>query len=143
MCGSCFLIHSAILCLLMEYLIHLHLRLLLIGTYSLPIFCTYILLFLSLFPPFLKAVLLASLAELVWWRYILLDFFCLGNSLLCLLCGLRALLGKVVLIVIFWFSLLGIFFAILFWLGAFPLRSQLLTLLVLLLCYFLFLPCCL
>ena len=40
---------------------------------------------LSLFLPFLKAVPLASLAELVWWKCILLDFFCLGNSLFGLL----------------------------------------------------------
>ena len=31
-------------------------------------------------------------------------------------------------VAVLWFSLLGIFFAILFWLRAFPLRSQLLTL---------------
>ena len=58
MCGSCFLIHSAILCVLIGHLIHLHLRLLLIGTYSLPIFCTCVLLSLSLFFPFLTACLL-------------------------------------------------------------------------------------
>ena len=63
----------------LEHLIHLHLRLLLIGTYSLPIFWTYVPLCLSLFLPFLIAAPLASLAELVLWRYILLDFFCLGN----------------------------------------------------------------
>ena len=83
---------------------------------------------LSLVLPFLKAVPLASLAELVWWSCILLDF-CLVNCLFGLLFWLRALLGKVVLVAGLWFSLFGIFFAILFWLGAFPLRSQLLTLL--------------
>ena len=94
----------------LEHLIHLHLRLLLVGSYSLPIFYTYDPLFLPLFLPFLKAVRLASLAELVWWRCILLDFFCLGNSLFDLLSWLRALLGKVVLVAGLWFSLLGIFF---------------------------------
>ena len=83
MCGSCFLIHSANPCLFLEYLIHLHLRLLSIGSYSLPFFHTCVP--LSLFFPFLKAVHLASLAELVWCRYILLDFFCLGDSLFGLL----------------------------------------------------------
>ena len=38
MCGSCFLNHSAPLCPLIGAFIHLHLRLLLIGTYSLPFF---------------------------------------------------------------------------------------------------------
>ena len=107
----------------LEHLIHLCLRLLLIGIYSLPILCTCVLPSFSLFLPFLKAVPLASLAELVWWRCILVDFFCLGISLFGLLSWLRALLGKVVLVAVLWFSLLGIFFAILFWLGAFPLRS--------------------
>ena len=36
---------------------------------------------LSLFLPSLKAVPLSSLAELVWWRCIPLDFFCMGTSL--------------------------------------------------------------
>ena len=107
----------------LKHLIHLHLRLLLIGTYSSPIFCTSVPLFLSLFLPFLKAVPLASLAELVWWRCILLDFFSLGSSLFGRLSWLRAVLGKVVLVAGLWFSLLGIFFAILFWLRVFPLRS--------------------
>ena len=129
MCGSCFLNHLAILCLLIGAFNPLHLRLLLIGTYSLPILCTCVLLSFSLLLPFLTAVPLASVAELVWWRYIVLDFFCLGNSLFGLLSWLRVLLGKVALVAGLWFSLLGIFFAILFWLGAFPLRSQLLTLL--------------
>ena len=73
MCGSCFLIHSAILCVLIGAFNHLHLRLLLIGTYSLPFFhtCFSLSLSLSLFLPFLKADPLASLAELVWWRCIL------------------------------------------------------------------------
>ena len=38
MCGSCFLIHSAILCLWLDHLIHLCLRLLSRGSYSLPFF---------------------------------------------------------------------------------------------------------
>ena len=41
---------------------------------------------------------------------------------------MRALLGKVVLVAGLWFSLLGIFLAIPFWLGVFPLRSQLTSL---------------
>ena len=105
----------------LEHLIHLRLRLLPIGSYSLPFFPTCV--------PFLKAVPLASLAELVWWSCNLFDFFCLGNSLFGLLSWLRALLGTVVLFAGLWFSLLGIFIVILFWLRAFPLRSQLLTLL--------------
>ena len=50
-CGSCFLSHSNTLCLLIGALINLHLRLLLIGTYSLPFFslCTLVPLLLSLF----------------------------------------------------------------------------------------------
>ena len=112
----------------LEHLIHLHLRLLLIGIYSLPILCTCVLPSFSLFLPSLTAAPLACLAELVWWMYILLDFFCLGNSLFGLLSWWRAFLGKVVLVAGLWFSSLGILFAILFWLGAFPLRSQLLTL---------------
>ena len=112
----------------LEHLIHLRLRLLSIGSYSLPLFLP-VLLCLSLFLPFLKAVPSASLAEMIWWKCIRLDFFCLGNSLFGLLSWLRALLVKVVLVAGLWFSLLGIFFAILFCLGVFPLRSQLLTLL--------------
>ena len=65
----------------LKHFILLCLRLLLIGTYSLPFFHTYIPLSLTLFLPFLKAVPLASVAELVWWRCILLDCFCLGSSL--------------------------------------------------------------
>ena len=55
------------------HLIHLHLRLLLIGTYSLPFYslCTCVPLSLTLFLPLLKADPLASLAVLVWWRPIL------------------------------------------------------------------------
>ena len=61
----------------LEHLIHLHLRLLLAGTYSLPLFPWY--LCSSLF--LLKAVFLASLAILAWGRCILLACFCLGSSL--------------------------------------------------------------
>ena len=42
---------------------------------------------------------------------------------------IEAVLGNVVLVAGLWFSLLGMFFAILLWLGVFPLRSQLLSLL--------------
>ena len=64
------------------HLIHLHLRLLLIGTYSLPFYslCTCVPLPLALIL-LLKAVSLPSLSVLVWWRCILSVFFCLGNSL--------------------------------------------------------------
>ena len=107
----------------LEHLIHLRLRLLsIIASYSLPLFCTCVPPSLSLFLPFLKAVPLTSLAELVWWLCILLDFFCLGRSLFDLLCWLRALLSKVALVAGLWFSLLAIFLAILFWLGVFPLE---------------------
>ena len=74
MCGLCFLIHSAILCLFIGALYHLHLRLLSIGIYSFPILCTSVLLSFSLFLPFLIATPLVSLAELVWWRYVLFFF---------------------------------------------------------------------
>ena len=50
-------------------------RKLFIAIFFIPLFVS-----LSLFLPFLKAVPLASLAELVSWKCILLDFFCLGNS---------------------------------------------------------------
>ena len=128
-CGSCFLIHSTIPCLSLGHLIHLHLRLLLIGTYSFSFFHICVPLSFTIFLLVLKVDPLASVAELVWRRYILWGFFCLGNSLFGLLSWLRAMLGKVVLVAGLWFSLLGIFLAISFWLGAFPLRIQLLVLL--------------
>ena len=57
----------------LEHLIHLHLRLLLVGTYLLPFFSLY----LCSHSPFLhlKAVPLASLEMLIQWRCILLTFF--------------------------------------------------------------------
>ena len=71
MCGSCFLIHSAILCLLIgafnpftfKVIID---RYLFIATFS--YLCSFL---SSVFLPVLKAGSLASLAELVWRRYIL------------------------------------------------------------------------
>ena len=85
MYGSCFLILQLPCVFWLEQVIHLHLRLLLIGTYSLPFFsfCTCVPLCLTLYLR-LRAVPLASLAMLVWWSCILLIFFCLGNSLFCL-----------------------------------------------------------
>ena len=68
----------------LEHLIHLHLRLFLIGTYHFSL-CTCAPLSLTLLLPLLKAVSLAYLAVLIWWRCILAAFFCLGNFLFCLL----------------------------------------------------------
>ena len=64
-----------------ELSIYLHLRLLFIGTNSLPVFL-YLTLSPSLSLPFI-AVSLTSFAVLVWWMYTLLTFFCLGSSLFC------------------------------------------------------------
>ena len=66
MCGSCFLIHSSILCLFIGAFNPFIFKVILIGTYSLPFFFVPVFLSLTLFLPFLKAVPLASLAELVW-----------------------------------------------------------------------------
>ena len=87
----------------LEHLILLHLRLLLIGTYSLPFYSlhTCVPLSLTVFLPFVKAVPLAYLAVLVWWRCILLAFFCLRSSLFCLPFQLRALLDRVVFAFVF------------------------------------------
>ena len=129
MCGSCFLFHSAILCLLIGAFNPFTFKVIIDRYLFIAIFCTCVPPSLTIFLPFLKADPLPSLAELVWWRYILLDLFCPGSSLFGLPFKLRALLDKVVLVEGLWFSLFGIFLAIPFWLGAFPLRSQLLTLL--------------
>ncbi|KAF6084327.1 hypothetical protein HJG60_008598 [Phyllostomus discolor] len=87
-CGSFFPIHSAILCLLIGAF-NLFTFKVIIDRYLFIVFyvCVFLSLSLSLslFPPFLKAVLLESLAELVWSRCILLDFFCLGSFLFGLL----------------------------------------------------------
>ena len=81
MCGSCFLIRQLFYVFWLEHLIHLCLRLLSIGSYSLPFFHTRVPLSFTVFLLVLKANPLASLAELVWRRHILWDFFCLGSSL--------------------------------------------------------------
>ena len=65
----------------LDHLIHLHLRLLLIATYSLSFFRFCFPVSLTVFFPFLKADPFASLAQLVWKRCILWGFFCFGNSL--------------------------------------------------------------
>ena len=86
MCGSCFLTHSAILCLLVGAFNPLTFKVIIDRYLFIANFlflCSS--LSLSLFPPFLKAGPLACLAELVWWRCILLDLFCLGSSLFGLL----------------------------------------------------------
>ena len=82
MCASCFLIYSATLCLLIgafntftfKVIID---RYLFAAIFSYP--CASI--SLTVFLPVLKVDPLASLAELVWRRYIPWDFFCLGSSL--------------------------------------------------------------
>ena len=78
MCGSCFLIHSAILFLLIGASNPLMFKVIMDSYLFIAIFCTCVPLSFS-FPSFPKAVPLASLAELVWWRCILLDFFCLNS----------------------------------------------------------------
>ena len=85
MCGSCFLMHSAILCLLIGSFHLFTCKVIIDRCLFIAIFCTYFPLSLTLFLPFLKAGPLASLTELVWWRCIFLNFFCLGSSLLGLL----------------------------------------------------------
>ena len=67
----------------LEHLLHLHLRLLLTGTFSLSFypFCTFVPVSLTLFLHLIIAVPLAYLAMLLWWRCIFLAFFCVGNSL--------------------------------------------------------------
>ena len=132
----------------LEHLIHLCLRLLFIDTYSLPFyfFQCCVPLSLTTFLPFLKAdPPLPSVPvwleggvffepSFVWgspyftfhfnWEPCCIEWF-----------GCRPL----------FFIFHGIFLAIPFWLGAFPLRCQLLVLLGLpsMLFYFLFFPCCL
>ena len=81
MCGSWFLIHSAILYRLIGPLNPYMFKVIIDRYLFIAIFCTCVPLSLTLFFAFLKAVPLAPLAELVWWRCILLAFFFLGNSL--------------------------------------------------------------
>ena len=80
MCGSCFPTHPAILCLLIGAFNPFTFKVIIDRSYSLLIFCTCVLLSFSLFLTFLIATPLVSLAELVWWRYILLDFFFVSES---------------------------------------------------------------
>ena len=86
MCGSYFLIHSATLCLLIGALNPFTFKVIIDRYLSLPFhsLCTFVPFSLSVFLPIFKAVPLAYLVILVWWRYILSSFFCLGNSLFCL-----------------------------------------------------------
>ena len=80
MCGSCFLIHSAILCLLVGALNPLTFKVIIDRYLFIAIF-SYLCSFLSVFLPVLEADPLASLAELVWRRYILCGFVSLESSL--------------------------------------------------------------
>ena len=57
--------------------------------------------------------------ELYSFRLLLSGKLFIWSSIL-----IETLLGKVVLVAGLWFSLLGIFFAILFWLGAFPFEKS-------------------
>ena len=84
MCGSCFLIHSGILCLVIGSFNPFTFKVI-FDVYLFIANFLYLCSSLSVFLPFLTAVPLASLAELVWWKCILLDLFCLGNSLFGLL----------------------------------------------------------
>ena len=69
--GHVFLSIQLLYVVWLGHLIHLHLRLLLIGIYSLPFFHTCVPPSFTFFLPVLKASPLASPAELVWSRYIL------------------------------------------------------------------------
>ena len=136
MCGSCFLIHSAILCLLIgafnPFTFKVIIDRYLFITDSLYL-CSSLFLSFPSFPyssPF-SISSRAGLVEVYSFSLLLSGKLLIWPSLL-----IEAVLGNVVLVAGLWFSLLGIFFAILIWLGGFPLRSSLLTLL----CYFLFLP---
>ena len=86
-CGSCFLIHSGTLCLLIGVFNPFTFKVIIDSTYSLPFssLCTCVPFSLTVFLPLLKAVSFASIGPLICWTYILLDFFCLGNSLFGLL----------------------------------------------------------
>ena len=111
----------------LENLIHLHLRLLLTGTYSLPFFCTCVSLSfllsisISLSSPlshpsvslslsflFFITVPLTSLAVVALWIHTPLGFFSLGSSLIHHLFYMRVLLDRVVLDMGLCFSLSGI-----------------------------------
>ena len=131
-CGSCFLIHSATLCLLIGAFNPFALIYWLVLTR-----CHFFLLCssLSLFLHLLKAGPLASLAVLGWWVCILLALFLLWNSLFHLPFKMRALPGRVVLVSGLCFSLLGIILAIPFWHIVFLLRNQVVALSGSLVCY--------
>ena len=74
MCGSCFLIHSEILFLLIGAFNPFTFKVI-IDTWLFIAIFSYLCSSVSLFLPFLTAAPLASLAEMVWWRCILLDSF--------------------------------------------------------------------
>ena len=78
--GSCFVIHSAILCFLIGAFNPFMFKVI-IDRYVFIADFLYLCSFVSLFLPFLTPSPLTCLVELVWWRYILLDFFYLGRSL--------------------------------------------------------------
>ena len=80
-CGSCFLIHSAILCLLIGAFNPFMFKVIIDSSLFIADFLIPVFLSLSLFLPFLKGVPVASLAELVWWVCILLTFFSQVDSL--------------------------------------------------------------
>ena len=78
-CSLCFLIHSAIICLLIGEFKPFKCKVIIDRYLSLPFspLCLCSPLPFSLFLHLLKIVPLSSLATLLWWRCILLAFFCL------------------------------------------------------------------
>ena len=78
MCGSCFLIPSAILCLLIGAFNPFTFKVIIDRYLFVAIFCTCVPLSFTVSIPVLKANLLTSLAELVLNTYIVGGFFCLG-----------------------------------------------------------------
>ena len=84
MCGSCFLIHSAALYLLIGAFNPFTFKVI-IDRYLFSADSLYLCsLFLS-FPSFPYSSPFSIGCRAGWWRHILLDFFCLGNSLIGLL----------------------------------------------------------
>ena len=80
-CRSCFLTHSATLCLLIGAFNQFIFKVIIDRYLFIAIFTLCTCVPLSLLLLFLRAVPLVFLAVLVWWRHILLAFFCLGSSL--------------------------------------------------------------